>query len=99
MEIKSSWECHRCQKVNAPHVYQCPCQLATASQPFVLPYTPGPFTTGTITVPAQPRGCAFDGLPPGAYGLYCGCPKCSPQYSMIAGWTFTVADGTHTFRC
>ncbi len=22
--------------------------------------------------------CAFDGLPPGAYGLYCGCPRCSP---------------------
>lgn len=23
--------------------------------------------------------CAFDGLPPGIYGLVCHCPRCSPR--------------------
>jgi hypothetical protein len=29
-----------------------------------------------------PRTCAFDGLPPGVYGLVCTCPKCSLQCSI-----------------
>jgi hypothetical protein len=24
-------------------------------------------------------GCAFDGLPPGIYGLVCSCPRCAPS--------------------
>lgn len=35
----------------------------------------------------QPK-CAFDGLPPGTYWLFCGCPKCS-AYSLASpkiGW-------------
>jgi hypothetical protein len=30
-------------------------------------------------IPMISEPCAFDGLPPGVYHLYCGCSKCSPR--------------------
>jgi hypothetical protein len=36
---------------------------------------PIPFP-GTTFVGPQRTGCAFDGLPPGVYGLVCTCPRC-----------------------
>lgn len=38
------------------------------------PYSGGPFGQPLID---ETRKCAFDGLPPGVYGLVCTCPKCS----------------------
>lgn len=45
-----------------------------------------PVLTGTLA--ANSRPCAFDGLSPGTYNLYCGCPRCS-AYSLASpkiGW-------------
>lgn len=50
MELKSSWECHRCKQVNAPHIDHCSCQ--PNAQPFI-PAFPWPY--GTIigdTIPS-----------------------------------------------
>lgn len=32
-------------------------------------------------VPPEEK-CAFDGLPPGAYGLVCYCPRCRPSFAV-----------------
>jgi hypothetical protein len=54
MELKSSWECHRCKQVNAPHIDHCSCQ--PNAQPFTgsphfLPVQPYQYPN---TVPAFP---------------------------------------------
>ncbi len=43
--------------------------------------------------------CAFDGLPPGAYGLVCNCPRCSPRCETlsIASIGEGVANGSFTY--
>jgi len=45
----------------------------------------------------KPEPCAFDGLPPGVYGMVCCCPKCSPRYStgtVSISPTITFTGGT-----
>lgn len=45
------------------------------------PYPQVTYYLGDQTPVSTTRRCAFDGLPPGAYNMYCPCPKCSPQCS------------------
>lgn len=60
------------------------------------PYKPTPTVNPPVWVPALAptftwtgntnpffTKCAFDGLPPGAYGLVCQCPKCSPFHVTV----------------
>ena len=42
-----------------------------------LSWPPQPMIINTGQIRSHP--CAFDGLPPGVYGLTCSCPKCSMQ--------------------
>lgn len=98
---KSSWECHRCHKINAPHIDRCDCVSAAPFPRPIQPIQPIPFVwpnTGTGQSPYPPQRCAFDGLPPGPYGLYCGCPRCSPVAATTSTVTFREnADGTFTY--
>lgn len=54
------------------------------------PWPPQPMiiNTGSITH----HKCAFDGLPPGVYGLTCSCPRCSPQcgYTSVSSGNASV---------
>jgi len=43
MELKSSWECHRCKQVNAPHIDHCNCQPNAQ-----------PFYGAPVFIPVQP---------------------------------------------
>ena len=64
------------------HCAECGKLIGFASLPFVsgtgtpVAY-PKPGDQITPTFQALQQRCAFDGLPPGAYGLLCTCPKCS----------------------
>lgn len=50
------------------------------------PWQPMPSTTVPFVVDTRmPRECAFDGLPPGVYGLMCSCPRCTPQCALTNG--------------
>lgn len=68
--LNSGWLCPRCDRVNAPGIVQCGC-AATSERTFTIGDNSGVW-------------CAFDGLPPGVYGLVCFCPKCSPRCSVLA---------------
>jgi len=65
--------CSNCgAKIEAAWNFCGGCGIKIAAPPQVSPTT-------TITYPMTSvvgtQRCAFDGLPPGTYGLYCGCPK------------------------
>ncbi len=51
--MKTSWECHRCKAVNAPHVDQCPCSGSRSALPYYYPspwwYPTTPLYPVTIT--------------------------------------------------
>jgi hypothetical protein len=40
------------------------------------------FDQGAYQPPVR-EPCAFDGLPPGVYGLVCFCPRCSPRCTAV----------------
>jgi hypothetical protein len=82
MTVKAKFcpDCGTRNKDGGNYCTQCGKSLAQAGPmipaPEFRPYVP------------QPQRCAFDGLPPGTYGLVCTCPKCSPRckitYSSIS---------------
>jgi hypothetical protein len=71
--------CPHCgQKLEAAWKYCAGCGklIGQGAAPWTFTY---PYPGITVTPTVGPEPCAFDGLPPGAYGLYCGCPKCSSR--------------------
>lgn len=54
----NSWECHRCNKVNAPHADQCSCSADVIALPYAQPMpclSNGVLTTHTYT----PQQCGI----------------------------------------
>ena len=51
--LKSSWECHRCHKVNAPHMDQCSCSGVQANVPNM--FVPAEVTNGKNAQPVTVR--------------------------------------------
>jgi hypothetical protein len=76
-------------KVSAP----IPAGAPPAPPVLPVPMSPVPWPWGGDTGGASTRvPCAFDGLPPGVYSLYCPCPRCSPQ----GGSTVQLRGGEQT---
>lgn len=58
MNNRQSWECHKCNAVNAPHVDQCSCSAASLT-PVMMPFVQTPYvmptwpitSPGTFTIP------------------------------------------------
>ena len=56
MTDRRSWECHRCLKVNGPHVDQCECQgWEKHFEGVVQPFNPGPTIPGHEPTTSEPQ--------------------------------------------